>query len=435
MQTRLISALIMTFYSLFYCLAFFILLPYFFYQMRKHNKYCQGISQRFGFFSPLLKEQLKQQNNIWIHAVSVGELIAAGPLIYALKKQYPSYHCVITTTTYTSQTLAHKRYASQATVLYAPLDFPLVTQKYHSIIQPKIFCIMETELWPNMIYHTNKKNCRAYLVNARLSEKSRQKYALLQGFFKHLLLRFDHICVQSERDLKRFLDIGVPATQLNVTGQFKYEVASQVTELWGKQISPLLSEDADRYLMAASTHPGEDQIILDLYSDLKKEMPQLKLLLAPRHPERCPDIIKIIQQSQLTVTLWNAIQETSPCSLQTEVLLINTIGDLPLFYTIASLVIMGGSFVPHGGQNPLEAAALGKAIITGPHMFNFQDILEELVAHHGIVQLKDKQELLRSARELLQDRTKATAIGKAAQKSIDNNLGSVDKTLAIIVNK
>ena len=386
--------------------------------------YIKNWQQRFGFFYP---KDIK--NPIWIHAVSLGETQAALPLIRQLQSHYPQQHILITNMTPTGAHCAKQ--ISNVQQCYLPYDYPWAVKFFLQQIQPTIGIIMETELWPNLLHHARQKHIPMILANARLSARSAQGY---QRYAKQLtaqtLACFSTIAVQTDTEAQRFIQLGAKKQQLSVTGSIKFDVTAskeitqqgkKLRQQWGKQ---------RRVLIAASTHEGEDEMILQTFSQLKQQLADLLLIIVPRHPERFAKVVKLCQQQAIT-----AQRSQNDVNQNSEIYVGDTMGDMPLLYASADVAFIGGSLVPTGGHNPLEAAVIGLPIVFGQYMFNFKQIAEQLLHIKAAQQVNSVNELTNTLLPYLQQTQLRHQTGQRGQQFVAQNRGALQRLLTLIAEQ
>lgn len=370
-------------YSLLLYLIFPLVIFRLFWRSRSNPDYRYRISERLGF----VPRYLLSENNkpiIWVHAVSVGETIAVKPLVGSLLDKYPDHQILITTTTPTGSDMVNKQFDDRVEHVYFPYDLPDVITRFVNRINPKIVVIVETEIWPNLYDKLNKEEIPLVLINARLSEKSTRKYLKFNNLIAETILKVNTICVRSEVDAKRFKQLGATEQQLVITGNIKFDVdviKQQVAQgkQWRKQWQ---SRDSRKLLVwvAASTHAGEDEIILMIYQNLLKQLPTLKLVLIPRHPERFDDVFRLCNSLKAKgINTLRHSQNENHTSKQSHIILGDSMGEMQSWFATADVVFMGGSLVETGGHNPLEAIALGVPVVSGPYMYNFDDVNSSLI--------------------------------------------------------
>ncbi len=418
-------------YSFLLSVAFVVLLPRFLFQ----KKYAAGLRQRFG---KLPAFEQNERPVLWLHCVSVGETNAARPLVKALKENFPEYRLVVSTTTLTGQNLAGEVFAGDAElVFYFPFDWKFTVRRVLKHIKPNVVILMETELWFNFIRESHKGGARVFIVNGRLSEKSVRYYGLIPKTMRRVLHHVDLALMQTSADMKRLLGLGSRGTKVRVTGNIKFDQNFDETE------SDLTKELRTRFdffknaplIVAASTHAPEEKWILQAFKETRKNFKANlpRLLIAPRHPERFAEVENLIKESGFN---WAKRSEAVSNGDKTaEIILLDSIGELRAVYPLAEIVFVGGSLIPHGGQNILEPAISEKAIITGFYTMNFAEIVKEFLAQNALVQLPKTNEnevaakLAAAFSELLKDAEKREQLAKNAFVVMKKNRGATAKTV------
>ncbi|WP_447062653.1 lipid IV(A) 3-deoxy-D-manno-octulosonic acid transferase [Vibrio alginolyticus] len=384
--------------------------------------------EHFGI-TPKLKSNDKP---IWIHAVSVGESIAATPLIKALKEQNPEQSILVTTTTSTGA----EQIAKLGDLIehrYMPIDFGFAIKGFLKAVQPKQMLIIETELWPNTLNEVHKAGIPISVVNARLSEKSCSNYAKVQPLFNVMLPCLTQVLCQTDSDAERFERLGVEKKKLSVTGSIKFDIQiSEQVKQQGQQLRAQLGKDRPIWI-AASTHKGEDEQVLDAHRQVLKSHPNALLILVPRHPERFDDVFTLCQHQG-----FNTVRRTSTRSIETitQVYLGDTMGEMLTLIGAADICFMGGSLVGNkvGGHNVLEPAALGVPIINGPSFFNFQEIVDSFVKECGLIIVKDRSTLAKTIIQSIEFPEKRIAYHTAASKIVNMNQGAIKNTILEVLN-
>ncbi|QUM91149.1 lipid IV(A) 3-deoxy-D-manno-octulosonic acid transferase [Moritella sp. 36] len=403
--------------------------PLIFSLLLKKKKGKPPIGDRWKEFVGITPELTLSQQPIWIHAVSVGEVIAATPIIKALQQHYPEQPLLITTTTSTG---AERVEALTGNIehRYFPADYPCAVKQFISRMKPALCLIMETELWPNMLTICNDENIPTIVVNARLSEKSQQKYQRFQSLFSAPLQKLTHILCQDENDLRRFKTLGLIQTQLSVTGTVKFDIQFSDTiinhglslrEQFGKQ-RPVV--------IASSTHKGEDEIVLAAFEKVKQQHNDALLILVPRHPERFDDVATRCLDKFPHTQRRSQTQATENLS-NIDVYLGDSMGEMPLLLAASDICFMGGSLVGDkvGGHNLLEPAALSKACITGPSYYNFADVTAQLLACDGVAVVNNELELANKINELISQPEIAVTMGQQAKSVVEKNKGALTKIM------
>lgn len=391
------------------------------------RKFHKGFLLRFGF----LPKDLKLNRPIWIHAVSVGEVMAIRGLTEELRKIYPGKKFVISTVTATGNKIANSLGKEGDFITYLPLDISFVVKSVIDKINPEIFIIAETEIWPNLISCLNKKNIPVVIINGRISDVSFRGYLALKPLIKPILRKVKLFCVQTQQDFKRFNLLGANGACVKVTGNLKFDISCHVAskENSARNRSKLGLGSKDSLIVAGSTHPGEEEIILSVYKELLMSFPDLKLLLAPRHPERSRDIAIVVSDFGFSSIFTSAITAALP---DDPVFILDTIGELFSLYAAADIVFVGGSLVKKGGHNILEPACLAKPVLFGPHMFNFRDIADLFLRHKAVIKVSGKDELKSRIHDLLNNPAMAEQMGQRASQLILQNQGATQKTMQLI---
>lgn len=363
---------------------------------------------------------------IWIHAVSVGEVLAAVPLVHALREHYPSVPLVLTTTTPTGSERVRAQLDDDVWHCYLPYDLPGATRRFLDRVRPRIGIVMETELWPNLFAKAQARGIPLVLANARLSSRSFRGYQRLSGLVRETVSRLSAIAAQSEADAKRFAALGAEGDQICVMGSIKFELripadldtmAAALRACWGTQ-RPVW--------IAASTHAGEDEKVLAAFDIVRRDIPQALLILVPRHPERFDRVAVLCERAGYRVA-----RRSRPDSLSvgSDLLLGDTMGELMFFYAAADVAFVGGSLVPTGGHNVLEPAALGRPVVCGPHVFNFREIVADLMEAGAMVAVQDADTLAAAVVTLLRDTAKAQAMGEAGRVMVEQQRGALERLL------
>ena len=413
---------------LLYDLIFFIFaivyLPFFLLKKKFH----QGFIQRLGF----LPAGLQLENNIWIHAVSVGEARLAQILAKQLRQIYPEKKFIFSTVTTTGNSIVRSFKKDEDFVFYLPLDLSFITKNVIHKLKPCICIIIETEIWPNLITQLNKMNIPVVLVNARISDGSFLGYRIARSLIKPILNRINLFCVRSKEDLERLSDLGVPSDKLEVTGNMKYDIVNSLEDnLDDRDFRFKLGlRPEEKIFLAGSTHQGEEKIILNIYRKLINEFPLLRLLIAPRHPDRIHEIEMLIHKFGFLVSRISRINKQADTYANSKnIFLLDTIGQLLSFYAIADIVFVGGSLIKKGGHNILEPAFFKKPIIFGPYMFNFHDISDLFLNKKAACMVHNRDELLKELRFLLRNHSELLSMGKRARQLVLENQGAVGKNV------
>jgi 3-deoxy-D-manno-octulosonic-acid transferase len=420
-------------YSLLLSLGLLVLIPHFLFQALAHGKYITGLRQRLGSIPPVNDKPV-----IWLHCVSVGETQAARPLAQRLQQQFPHHALVVSTITRTGQKLAHDVFRTQAkSIFYFPFDWRWTARRALKAINPDAVLIMETELWPNFLRECKARQIPVALVNGRISRQSFRRYKLITFFLRGVLSSLSIAVMQSEMDAERLRELGMPKDRLFTAGNLKFdaEVASGLTNKTDEIKTRFGLNTGAPLILAASTHSNEEEIILESVKQLSQAMP-VRLMIAPRHPERFKEVANLIQQSGLS---WARRTDPGHSNDSTvTVVLLDTIGELPATYELAQIVFVGGSIVDKGGHNVLEPAAAGVAVVTGSHTHNFQAIIELMNEANAIVQLPPLEvgnagnELAQAFTKLLANAAERAELGSRAKQLVTDNQGSADRTINLL---
>ncbi|HAS51246.1 MAG TPA: 3-deoxy-D-manno-octulosonic acid transferase [Gammaproteobacteria bacterium] len=417
-------------YRLIYNGLIYLLLPLallrLYWRGRREPGHRQRWSERFGYFPPL-----PESGCLWVHAVSVGEARAALPLIRALLARYPDQPVLVTTTTLTGSRQVQAALGDQVHHVYAPYDLPGAVARFLQNARPRLAIIMETELWPNLLRHCAVANIPVLIANARLSERSARGYARIRPLTASLLQDVTLIAAQSQADAERFRQLGAP--RVEVLGNLKYDLTlpDNLPEQ-GRTLRRELFGEHRPVWIAASTHNGEDEYILDTLSELRRRWPDLLLLLVPRHPERFDPVAALCQQQGFGVVRRSTRQL---CGAETAVFLGDSMGELLLFYAAADLAFVGGSLVPTGGHNVLEPALLGLPVLFGPHMFNFTEAGARLLDANAAWQIADAGELATAIDQLLADPEQRRIAGQRGQAVVERHRGALVALLHSIASR
>lgn len=390
----------------------------------REPRYRQRWTQRLGFIPVSEPGQ-----TIWLHAVSVGEVRAAIPLVRALLERYPACRLHITTTTPTGAATLEQLFSGQVSHSYFPYDLPWSVGQYLERLRPVRVLVMETEIWPNLFYACARRDIPLCLLNARLSETSLQAYRRVSGLMAKALQQVTMIAARSEADRRRWLTLGADAGRVTVVGNLKFDLvvepsttdqAAEWRRRWG---------NTRRVWVAGSTHPGEDRQVLKAQQRLLRTQPAALLILVPRHPERAGDIMALCQQLDLNSLLSG---QANRLDESVQVLVGDRLGELAVFYQACETAFIGGSLVPHGGQNPLEAVVAGVPVVTGKHTENFADVYQLLAAANAVVTVKSSAQLADTTRSWFEDPAAAQVAVRNAREVLEQNTGATQRTLVLL---
>jgi 3-deoxy-D-manno-octulosonic-acid transferase len=412
---------------------FFILFPPFWFYTRLTGRFRDGLDQRFGFYPKSLVEAIYGSPRIWIHAASVGEVNGAVAIIESLKRLIPDCAIILSTTTKHGQSWARERFGKEATCVYAPLDFIVSVRKALLTIRPDILVCLETEIWPNWLLAARRMGTKVALVNGRISGKSIKGYLKIRFLIQEALDQIETFSMIREEDARRLMMLGVPKKKIEINGNAKFDLLLQQADpsLKRKNEKIYNLKGNESVLVAGSTRGSEHEIIVNIYEKILQILPETLLIIAPRHVEKIQHIIDSVKARGLSYQLKTEI-DNPECSRTATVVIINTIGDLPSTYSIASIVFCGGSLEPLGGQNILEAAVWGKPVFYGPSMEDFLDAKALLDKTGGGIQVKDDRELADKMLYYLTHPDEAEAVGKLAKKAVMLNKGAAEKHAAVI---
>jgi 3-deoxy-D-manno-octulosonic-acid transferase len=432
-------------YSLATLLTLLVLSPYFVYQALRHNKYVGSFKQRLGYLP--LSLNLDGDDSIWVHAVSVGEVLAARSVMTGLRQRYPRLRLFLSTTTRAGQQLARRSVTDVDGVLYFPFDWAFAVRRTLDRVQPRLFIMIETEIWPNLLRECRRRGIRTVLVNGRISYRSFPKYRLVRPFFRRVLADIDRFCVQGDEASRRLVSLGADPSRITVTGSLKFD-ALEVIPTRGRgreRVLRFFRMSPNRpVLVAGSTLRGEEEAVIRAFNRLRTAGPSTALganpatalgasallVIAARHPERFAEVERLCRQEGLsTVRRTELPIDAEP---RADAVILDTIGELAEVYQIATVVFVGGSLVRAGGHNILEPAVFGKPIVFGPHMENFAEIADAFRVNDAAVQVRSDRELEATVIGLMGDPVRRARLGAAARALVDANRGARDKTLAAI---
>ena len=359
---------------------------------------------------------------IWVHAVSAGEVIAAAPLIRRLMTMLPDIRVLVTTMTPTGANQVRRLLGNRVSHCYAPYDFPWGLHRFLKRVRPRLLVLIETELWPNMVRMSAARKIPVVLINARLSERSARGYRRIAGLTRMMLTQLTWIAAQYSEHAQRFIELGAPADIVDIVGNVKFDVelpgdlSERVAALgvrWGTKNRPVW--------IAASTHAGEDEIVLEAHRRLLERMPEALLILVPRHPERFDAVVRLAGEALVTQRMTDAV------SGQAQVIVGDTMGQLIYLYGVAQIAFIGGSLVEHGGHNPIEAAAAGLPLLMGPHHFNFDAVVATFEAVGCLHRVTDAVNLAAAVNVLLDDASRREAESGRAREVVSSNAGATER--------
>ncbi len=426
-------------YNILFTIFFWLSSPYYFMRMRRRGNWQEGFSERFGKFSSKVKQAMTNRHVLWMHAVSVGEVNIATQLIAALENRMPNLKIVVSTTTTTGMAELQKKLPSHIQKIYYPVDRRACVRRAFMAIHPEAVVLVEAEIWPNFLWIADELGVPTFLVNARLSERSFKGYRRFGILFRPLFAGFAGVGCQNEADAGRLRELGCRPENIRVVGNLKYD-AAKLEERVPLDVPRLLTQlgvpkDAP-VIIGGSTHAGEEGILAGVFLRLRKRFPKLFLIVVPRHFERGKEAGRDIEAQGLKFVYRKEVTpKTEFQAGEVDCLLVNTTGELKFFYQHANVIFVGKSLTAEGGQNPIEPGALGKPMIFGPNMQNFQAIAKAFVERRGAIQVRDAQELESAFETLLSDSDQAIALGMNALRVVRENLGAIEKTVDMIVER
>jgi 3-deoxy-D-manno-octulosonic-acid transferase len=408
-----------------------------FLKMWRRGNWRQGYCQRYALYGPEVKTALRRRPVIWLHAVSVGEVGVCLQLLRTLEPAVPACQFVVSTTTSTGMGELRRRLPPHIPAIYYPLDLLFVVRRALETIRPRAIILVEAELWPNLLWQAQDRAIPLFLVNARVSERSFKRYLRFSFMFRSIFSKFRGVGCQHSGDAERLLALGFPAAAVRVTGNLKCD-AAKPDDRPGLDAAALLRQigvQSDALiLVAGSTHAGEETMLAEMLPRLRARFTNLFLVLVPRHFERAKEVsreletrgVKFIRRTDIT-------PETHLKFGEVDCLLVNSTGELKFFYEQAAVVFVGKSLTARGGQNPIEPAALGRAMVFGPHMQNFASVTRALLAGPGAVQVQSPAELEERLGQLLDDNSRRDQLGANARRIFQENLGATERTVAMIL--
>jgi 3-deoxy-D-manno-octulosonic-acid transferase len=424
-------------YNILFTVGFTLASPYYFVRMRRRGNWQKDFRQRFGRYDSKLKQALTNRQVLWTHAVSVGEVNVCTQLIRALEPRMPNLKIVVSTTTTTGMAELEKKLPNHISKIYYPIDRRPIVARAFATINPKAIVLVEAEIWPNFLWRARSSGTPIFLVNARLSERSYRRYRRFGFLFRSLFASFTAVGAQNEADAARLRALGCRPEGIHVVGSLKFDTAV-IHERRALDVPGMLRQlgvpAEARLLVGGSTHPGEDGILADQFLRLRTRFPDLFLILVPRHFERCREVGRELSARGVKFAFRSEIGiQTQYQPGQLDCLLVNTTGELKYFYRQATVIFIGKSLLAEGGQNPIEPGALGKAMVFGPNMQNFADVVLNFIEEDAAVQVRDAAELEKVLGELLTDGVRREQLGRNALKVVHENLGAMDRTAAMII--
>lgn len=424
-------------YNILFTVFFVMSAPYYFLKMLRRGGWRDGFEQRFGRFSSKIKQAVTNRHVLWIHAVSVGEVNICTQLIRALEPRMPNIKIVVSTTTSTGMGELNRKLPAHIQKIYYPIDRREYVQRAILTVHPEAIVLVEAEIWPNFLWRARELRIPMFLVNARLSERSFRGYRRFGLLFRSIFASFAGVGCQNEADAERLRQLGCRPEAIHVVGNMKFD-AAKLDERRLLDVPRLLRQlgfpEGARLLIGGSTHAGEEAVLAEAFVQLRKRFPDLYLVVVPRHFERGKEVgkelsargIKFAYRSEMSVNT-----KYTPNELQC--LLVNTTGELKYFYEHAAVIFVGKSLKAEGGQNPIEPGALGKPVVFGPNMQNFEAIANAFVTQKAAIQVRDEKELEDAIASVLDDPAKAAEMGRNALRVVKENSGAIERTVEMIV--
>lgn len=431
-------------YSIFLTTAFLLMLPLF---LVRRKKYSSGFNQRLGHYPEFNHDG---RPVIWLHCVSVGETNAARPLVDELHAEFADHRLIVSTTTRTGQELARKVFAGKAdAVCYFPFDWKFSVERALTHFKPSLVLLMETEIWPRFIREAKGAGAAVALVNGRLSERSFRRYSFVRGWIKRILADIDIALMQGTADANRLISLGLAAAKAKVTGNIKFDVADDPrdAEIAAELKGRFRFDDGRPVIAAASTHDPEERWVLDAFCSMLAGEAKVKprLAIAPRHPERFDDVARLLREFRddeacefKRYRVARRSEAPGEKDAEADIVLLDSIGELRALYRLTEVAFVGGSLVPHGGQSVLEPAAAGNAILTGPHTFNFADVVSVFLGNNALIQLPElrpeaiSDELFVRISDLLEEPDERAEFARNARSVMEANRGATSRTVKLI---
>ncbi len=411
-----------------YCIALVLYSPLLIYRVIFQNRYRIGWAHRFG----KITRRCPDKKCIWIHCVSVGETNAARTIVEMLEERLPDHEIVIATTTDTGYARANALYGQGHSVFFYPFDFSFAVEKAFENIRPSLCMLMELEVWPNFIRTAKKRDIPVMVINGRLSDKSFPRYKKVKPLIESIFKNIAMVLAQTDEYAQRFIELGCNADRVKVVSSLKYDTAQVADRIEGAdEIAVKFGISSNPLIVAGGTGPGEEKIIMDCYQKLVNEdiAPILKLALVPRKPERFEEVASLIKQQGFEFARFSEFKNSEGNTSDAPVILVDTMGDLRKFYSLATVAFVGRSLVPMGGSDMIESAALGKATVFGPYTFNFKQSVDALLKARGAIEVNDPDQLYLAIKRCLTDDDYRQTIAASGREVIIKNKGATQKTV------
>ena len=425
-----------SFYNVLLFIAAFFLIPFFAVKIVFTGKYRKSIGPKFGLIPQSVFEEMKGSPRIWVHAVSVGEVTAAAPIVSSLREMYPGACIILSTSTETGQEMARRLVTDATSHIYYPLDIPIVVRRVMDRVNPDIFVPVETEIWPNFIRACVKRGTRIVMVNGRISPRSFRRYRKTKFFWKRIMNILDMIGAISAIDASRLETLGVEPSRIHVLGNAKYDslAAGADDALRNEMEARLDIPHGTKVFVAGSTHEGEDSVALKAYRGLLERYSDMLMIIVPRHPERGSAVLSLANNEGFDDCITMAEINSGKKRAGRRIIIVDVIGELFRVYSLATMVFCGGSLVPRGGQNILEPAAWGKVVLYGPSMEDFMDERERLEMAGGGITVRNGRELLVETLKLMEDPETLHRRGEAGRDIVASNMGAARRYAEMIRN-
>lgn len=434
----LVTSGVRTLYNILFTIGFILSSPYYFMRMRRRGSWREGFAERFGRYDTKLKQAITNRDTIWMHAVSVGEVNVCTQLIRALEPRLPNLKIIVSTTTTTGMGELRSKLPNHISKIYYPIDRRLYVNRALASLRPLAIVLVEAEIWPNFLWRAQRLGIPVFLVNARLSDHSYRGYRRWRLLFRPIFAMLAGVGAQNEADAAKLRQLGCRPEAVRIVGSLKFD-AAKLDERRLLDVPALLRKagmrPGARLLVGGSTHAGEEAILAEQFLRLRLRFPDLFLVLVPRHFERSREVGREVAARGLKcVYRTEVMAHTRLKPGEVDCLIVNSTGELKYFYEHATVIFVGKSLTAEGGQNPIEPGALGKAMVFGPNMQNFAEVVRSFLQHRGAVQVRDAAELERELGELLADKARREQLGRNALEVVHENLGAVIRTVDMIVD-
>lgn len=415
-------------YNILAVIVVILALPVFFVRLSREAGFGERLKQSFGALPAATLERVANKQAIWVHAASVGEIVATSPIVKEIRRELPGVPIVVSVVTASGYAMAKRIIPEADGIIFFPLDLPVLSYSVVDKIRPQAFLMVETELWPNFLKAVRKFNIPAMMVNGRISDKSVNRYVYFRTILRDMLDTIDMFCMQSNIDAKYITRLGADPVRVVVTGNTKFDQSYTELTLADKtqMLAALGLSNTDQILVAGSTHRGEEELLFPAFSEVRAQFPHTKFIVAPRDPLRADELIELAAKHNFTAVRRTSLPDNK-CG-KPDMIIIDTIGELGKIYGLGDLVYVGGSLIPHGGHNILEPAAHGKPILVGPHMFNFKETYA-LFSERGVcLTVQDSAGLAETMLTLLHNPEQRQALGREALAIINENRGASHKS-------